>query len=138
MDYHPQLSAGEVEQLIRKGMPAAANLQVLAVEPGRARCRIPVTDAMRRPGGTVSGPLMFTAADAAMYAVILAHVGPKLLAVTTDASIHFLRKPELVDIIADARLLKLGKRLVVCHVEVFSDGRDLPVATATGSYSLPD
>lgn len=102
-----------------------------------ARLRMATGERSLRPGGTVSGPTMFMLADTALYAAVLASVGPKALAVTTNMSINFLRKPAPRDLIADCRLLKLGKRLAVGDVTIFSDGEEEPVAQATGTYSIP-
>lgn len=108
------------------------------IGPGCVRIRRAVSDANLRPGGTISGPTMMAMADHAMYAVILAHIGPVALAVTTNLNINFLRKPEPVDLIAEARLLKLGKRLAVGEVSIFSDGyEDDVVAHVTCTYSIP-
>jgi len=91
-----------------------------------------------RPGGTVSGPSMFALADVAIYIATLAMIGPKALAVTTNCSIDFMRKPEAnVDLIAKARLLKLGKALSVGDVLLFSEGFDQPVARASLTYAIP-
>ncbi len=91
-----------------------------------------------RPGGTVSGPSMFALADVAVYAMVLARLGRKALAVTTNSSLDFLRKPDAgVDIIARGKLLKLGRVLVVGDVLMFPDGSDKPVARATMTYSIP-
>ena len=90
-----------------------------------------------RPGGTISGPAMFTLADLALYVAILHEIGKVKLAVTTNVSINFLRKPEPRDLIGRARLIKLGKRLAVGEVALFSDGSDDMVAHATGTYSIP-
>lgn len=91
-----------------------------------------------RPGGTVSGPSMFALADVAVYAMVLARVGRKALAVTTGSSLDFMRKPEGgVDLVARGSLLKLGKSLAVGDVLLFSDGVDKPVARATMTYSIP-
>ena len=91
-----------------------------------------------RPGGTVSGPSMFALADVAIYIATLAMIGPKALAVTTNCSIDFMRKPEAnVDLIAKARLLKLGKALSVGDVLLYSEGMDKPVARASLTYSIP-
>ncbi len=133
----PVLSTGAVERLLHDGLPSAAGLQVIRLEPRSATIRLPVNPTMVRPGGTLSGPMMFAAADSAMYAVILGHLGPELLAVTTDTSIHFLRRPPLRDVEAEARILKLGRRLVICQVEIRTVDDAEPVAIATGTYSLP-
>ncbi len=91
-----------------------------------------------RPGGTVSGPSMFMLADVCVYAMILARVGRKALAVTTNCSIDFMRKPVAdTDLIADCRLLKLGRQLAVGDVALYSQGSDAMVARATLTYSIP-
>jgi uncharacterized protein (TIGR00369 family) len=90
-----------------------------------------------RPGGTLSGPTMMALADNAAWLVILAHIGPQLLAVTTSLHIDFLRKPDITDLRARARLLKLGRRLAVVDVEVSSKGSSDLVAKAQVTYSLP-
>ena len=91
-----------------------------------------------RPGGTVSGPTMFALADVAVYLAILARIGPVALAVTTSANMDFLRKPVAhADLIATARLLKLGRVLAVGDVLIRSDGSPDPVARASLTYSIP-
>lgn len=100
--------------------------------------RLRVGPAHLRPGGTVSGPSIFALADVALYLAILSRIGPVALAVTTNASVDFLRKPAAGrDLIGKARLLKLGKTLAVGDVLVFSDGDDQPVARAGLTYSIP-
>jgi uncharacterized protein (TIGR00369 family) len=91
-----------------------------------------------RPGGTISGPAMFALADIAMYAALLARIGPRPLAVTTSLNINFLRKPKPGDMIADATILKLGKRLAMGEIGLHSDGEDDLAAHATATYSIPD
>ncbi len=91
-----------------------------------------------RPGGTVSGPSIFALADVSAYLMTLARIGPKALAVTTNCSIDFMRKPAAnVDLIARTRLLKLGRQLSVCDVLVYSEGGDTPVARASLTYAIP-
>lgn len=90
-----------------------------------------------RPGGTISGPTMMGLTDFAMYVAVLASVGPVPLAVTTNLNINFLRKPTQRDLIAEARLIKLGKRLAVGEVEIYCEGDDEMVAHATSTYSIP-
>jgi uncharacterized protein (TIGR00369 family) len=91
-----------------------------------------------RPGGTLSGPAMMALADLSLYIAILANIGPVGLAVTTNLSFNFLRKPAKADLIADCRLLKLGKRLAVGEVGLWSEGEVDLVCHATGTYSIPD
>lgn len=91
-----------------------------------------------RPGGTVSGPAMFSLVDVAAYVATMARVGREALAVTTHCSIDFMRKPKAgADILAEARVLKLGKALSVTDVLLFSEGEAEPVAHASLTYSIP-
>ena len=104
---------------------------------GGCRIRRAFNERFLRPGGTISGPTMMGMTDFAMYVAILASIGPVPLAVTTSLNINFLRKPEQRDLVAEARLIKLGKRLAVGEVEIYSDGEDEMVAHATATYSIP-
>ena len=104
----------------------------------RIRTRLNVGERHLRPGGTVSGPSIFALADVSVYMAVLAMIGPKGLAVTTNCSIDFMRKPAAgADLIAECRLLKLGRVLAVGEVLIFSDGGDAPVARASMTYSIP-
>ncbi|MDJ0859836.1 MAG: PaaI family thioesterase [Dinoroseobacter sp.] len=97
-----------------------------------------VADRHLRPGGTVSGPSMFALADVAVYLAVLSRIGPKALAVTTNCSIDFMRKPVAgVPLLAEAKLLKLGRSLAVGDVLMASEGHPEPVARATLTYSIP-
>ncbi|NBJ12023.1 hotdog fold thioesterase [Microvirga sp. SYSU G3D207] len=107
------------------------------VGPLSARMRMAYHERHIRPGGTISGPAMMTLADLALYVAILAHIGPVALAVTTSLNFNFLRKPEPRDLIAECRLLKLGKRLAVGDVSIYSEGSPDMVCHATGTYSIP-
>ena len=108
------------------------------IGPLSARMRMEYHERHLRPGGTISGPAMMALADLALYAAILAHIGPVALAVTTSLNFNFLRKPEPRALIADCRLLKLGKRLAVGDVSIYSEGSSDVVCHATGTYSIPD
>ncbi|MEM9971066.1 MAG: PaaI family thioesterase [Pseudomonadota bacterium] len=133
------MSIAEVEGFIAREFPQAVETYAIdAVGPMTGRVRMPVGDAHLRPGGTVSGPTIFALADCAVYYTILAMVGPEALAVTTSASIDFMRKPAAGrDLVADVTLLKLGRVLAVGDVAVRSDGDGAVVARATLTYSRP-
>ena len=112
--------------------------EVIQIGPGTATLRQTINHSHLRPGGTVSGPTMMTIADCAAYVAILGQYGKIALAVTTSLNINFLRKPAAErDIVAQGHLLKAGKRLVVCEVDIFSEGLESPVAHVTATYSLP-
>ena len=104
---------------------------------GGCRIRRTFNEKSLRPGGTISGPTMMALTDFAMYVAILASVGPVPLAVTTNFNINFLRKPSQRDLVAETRLIKLGKRLAVGEVQIYCDGEEEMVAHATSTYSIP-
>lgn len=105
---------------------------------GRARVRQAIGEEHLRPGGTVSGPAMMTLADAAAYAAILATIGIVPLAVTTNMSMTFMRRPRPDRaLVAEATLLKVGKRLAVADVRVMSEGEPEILAHATATYAIP-
>ena len=133
------ISAEELEALIREGVPLVGNFGVTVerVGAGTVRLRLPYKGDFVRPGGTVTGPVMFGLADVALYGAVLSLVGRIELAVTTSITINFLRKPPPVALTADCRILKMGKRLASGEVLLFSDGDPEPVAHATGTYSIP-
>ena len=102
------------------------------------RVRMIITDKHLRPGGTVSGPTMFTLADCAMYMAVLARIGREALAVTTNCSIDFMRKPTAnTDLVAECRIYKMGRVLAVGDALIYSIGMSAPVARASLTYSIP-
>ncbi len=111
--------------------------EVLEMAPGRLKVRMTASDADLRPGGTVSGPAIFALADCAYYMATLALIGREALAVTTSCAIDFMRKPAPGEMIAEARVLKLGRSLSVGDVLVFSPPVEGPVARASLTYSIP-
>jgi uncharacterized protein (TIGR00369 family) len=137
----PALNADEIATLLHEIFPQAfydgCGLSLERVEYGSIRVRRQYHDDYLRPGGTISGPTMMELADFAMYVAVLSAVGPQPLAVTTNLNINFLRKPAQSDLIADAKLMKVGKRLAVGEVTITSDGSDEPVAHVTATYSIP-
>lgn len=135
----PKISVAEFNDIIKEDLPWAHELGVAATEIGKgaATLMVPYDAKMLRPGGTMSGPTMMMLADACMYAVILSEIGVVKLAVTTNLNINFLRKPEPRDLYGKGSVLKLGKRLAVMAVDLYSEGSDALVAHATGTYSIP-
>lgn len=111
--------------------------EIEAVSSGEAVLSVKPSDRHLRPGGTISGPTMMALADLAAYAVILAHIGPVALAVTTNLNMNFLRKPGPGDLVGTCRLLKLGKRLAVTECGIAGRGEHDLVAHATATYSIP-
>lgn len=137
----PLLSAKDLDALLRVEFPQVfhdrSGLSIDSVADRGCRVRQAFREDFLRPGGTISGPTMMALADFAMYVAVLAAIGPVPLAVTTNLTINFLRKPERADLIAETRLLKLGRRLAVGEVAIYSEGVAEPVAHVTSTYSIP-
>jgi len=133
-------TAAEMNAYLKEIFPQADVGEMLFVEEiseKGARVRLRFDDKHLRPGGTISGPAMFSLADVALYVAVLGRIGRVALAVTTNLNINFLKKPPAADLIGEARLLKLGKRLAVGEVSILSAAEDELVAHAVGTYSIP-
>lgn len=137
-----KMSVAELDQFLREEFPQAFSAGDIIIESADGEAcllRQRYSERMLRPGGTVSGPTLMAMADFAMYVVLLSAIGPVGLAVTTSLNINFLRKGQPgQDVLAAARLLKLGKRLAVGEVNLLSGDSPDPVAHVTATYSIPN
>ena len=114
------------------------DFEILEISEFGSRVRLKVTFRHLRPGNTVSGPSIFSLVDCTAYMAILAKLGKEALAVTTNCSIDFMRKPSgKTDLIANCEILKFGKTLVVADAKVYSEDNEKPVARASITYSIP-
>ncbi len=131
------LSKLQISQFLETEFPQTKCL-VESVSKGHAIVRHPVGVDELRPGGTVSGPVMMTVADVAMYVAILGSLGLVKQTVTASLTINFLRRPSGdKDILANCKILKLGKTLAVAEVSLFSEGSEEAVAHVVGTYAIP-
>lgn len=135
----PKLDAAGVNALLETAFPgiAAGGPRVTEVTPGRVRVVRPYGEGLLRPGGVISGPTLMSLADTAAYALVLAHVGDQLMAVTSQLNISFLRGAAPGDLTAEAEMLRLGRRLAVCDVRIWTEGPDRLAAQANVTYALP-
>jgi uncharacterized protein (TIGR00369 family) len=138
-DQMPRITPDEFAAIMRDSVPYVGQLgiAVRSIGWGSVSLSMPASDLLLRPGGTVTGPAQMALADIAMYALIMSRLGRVDLAVTTSLTMNFLRRPSPAAIRAEGRLLKLGKRLAVGDVLLYSDGLEEPVAQATVTYSIP-
>jgi uncharacterized protein (TIGR00369 family) len=134
-----KITVAEFNALIDKHLLLAAQFGMKAekIGPGTATLRLRFDTMHIRPGGTIAGPVQMALADVALYAVVMSLLGRVELAVTTSLNINFLRRPAPVDIVAHAKILKLGKRLAVGECALYSEGEPEMVAHVTGTYSIP-
>ena len=137
-----KMTVPELEEFLKREFPQAFGAGDIAIEHADGTtCLLRQTygERMLRPGGTVSGPTLMALADFAMYVVLLSAIGPVGLAVTTSLNINFLRKGlPGQDVLAAAKLLKLGKRLAVGEVTLLSGTSADPIAHVTSTYSIPN
>ncbi|HMF23218.1 MAG TPA: PaaI family thioesterase [Pseudolabrys sp.] len=138
----PVMNADEIAKLLVEEFPQVfypgCGLTIERVDYANIRVRRRFHENYIRPGGTISGAIMMELADFAMYVAVFSAIGPQPLAVTTNLNINFLRKPTPTDLVAEARLMKAGKRLAVGEVLIYSDGISEPVAHVTSTYSIPN
>jgi len=133
-----KMTIAEVSAFLAQVFPQIGDdFEVVSLTPEEVVVCLRVSDKHLRPGGTVSGPSMFALADVSYYIATLALIGPEALTVTTNCSIDFMRKPAPSDMIAKARVLKLGRTLSVGDVLMYSEGQDAPVARANLTYAIP-
>lgn len=130
-------SVNDINQFLENDFPQCrTRVETLSNRQATVRHKVETEDL--RPGGTVSGPVMFAVADLALYVAILNEKGLIPLAVTTNININFLNKPDASkDLIGECRLIKVGAKLVIGDVFIYSEGNEAPVAHATGTYSIP-
>ncbi|KJC35961.1 phenylacetic acid degradation protein [Bradyrhizobium sp. LTSP885] len=137
-----KMSVAELEEFLRREFPqafASDDIRIESADGETCLLRQRFNERMLRPGGTVSGPTLMGLADFAMYVVLLSAIGPIGLAVTTNLNINFLRKGlPGQDVLAVAKLLKLGKRLAVGEVNLLSGTSPDPIAHVTATYSIPN
>jgi uncharacterized protein (TIGR00369 family) len=137
----PQMTADEVNELLKQVYPQLndefASYRAIEIFPGGCTVRLDADHRHLRPGGTVSGPSLFTLADIGGYVCVLSHAGPDALSVTTNLNINFMRKAEAGPIDGHCRILKLGKSLMVYDIDIVAGSDRQTVAHATGTYSIP-
>lgn len=136
-----KMSAAEITTYLDKVFPerheSGPSISIEDVWSMGAKVRLKFEDRILRPGGTIHGPAMFMVADLGMYVAILATLGPVAMAVTTNLNINFLRRPQPRDMIGQVQLIKLGQRLAVGEVSLYSEGEEALAAHAVATYSIP-
>ncbi len=140
MNLQPVMSVAALDAFFRQAFPDVAEDQharIDSIDPGQVRLTLPQAALALRPGGIVSGPTQMALADRAAYAVILAHIGPVAMAVTSNLNYSFLRAVEARAVHADALLLKLGKRLATVDVRLWQDSEAVVLGQATVTYAIP-
>jgi uncharacterized protein (TIGR00369 family) len=138
MTQKQRLDAAEITEFLKQVFPGAMeHFTIEDVQPMQARVRMLFSEFRLRPGGTISGPSLMTLADTAMWVALLGMIGREPLSVTSHLDIDFLRKPEPGDVVAHATLHKVGRRLAVGDVLMYTAGETKPCARSSVTYAIP-
>lgn len=133
-----RLTAAEISEFLAQVFPGVLDhFLIEEVRPMHARVRMLFSDSRLRPGGTINGPSLMTLADTGLWVALLAMIGREPLSVTSHLDIDFLRKPAPADVIAHTTLHKVGKKLAVGDVLMYSAGETVPCARASVTYAIP-
>ena len=134
-----RISGEQFQELAWRGVPYIGQLGCIVerFEAGDVVVRLPYSDLLQRPGGTICGPALIALADITLYGVVMSLLGRVELAVTTSMTVHFLTRPAPKDVLAEGRILKLGRRLAVGEVMMRTDGDPRPICQVTGTYAIP-
>ena len=135
----PRITAEEFQELAWQGVPFVRQLgwRLERFAPGDVAVRLPYSELLLRPGGTICGPALMALADVTLYGVVLSMIGRIEGAVTTNLSVHFLSRPAPADVLAEGRILRMGRSLAVGEVIMHTSGDPRPVCHVTGTYALP-
>tara|TARA_R110002012_G_scaffold249057_2_gene425862 strand:+ start:15605 stop:16099 length:495 start_codon:yes stop_codon:yes gene_type:complete len=133
------ITPADFDAIMREKVPFVGDMGVITerLTDDTATLRLPFNERYLRPGNVVTGPAIFALADIALYAVAWLVVPKADLAVTTEATVHFLSGAKPGDLIAEAKILKAGRRLLIaeCHIRSVVD--DSLCAHVIGTYAMP-
>jgi len=138
---HLRLDADQLNAFMARAFPHAepgSRAVIADVQPGKITMRLQGGERSLRPGGVVSGPTLMALADSAVYALVLAHIGEVPMAVTTSLTMHFLRPAKPGVVMAEARLLKLGRRIATADVAIWTEAPGVIDAHAVVAYAIPE
>jgi uncharacterized protein (TIGR00369 family) len=104
-------------------------------QPG-AILRMPFSERLCRNGGIVSGQALMAFADTAMViANVAANRGYRPMT-TVDQTTHFLRAATKSDVLANARVLRMGRTMSFGRVTLTSAGDSKPVAMVSSAFAI--
>jgi uncharacterized protein (TIGR00369 family) len=127
-----------LDAIIAEGVPLVAGwgVQVLAAASGAATLRLPFRPDLLRPGETVSGPALMGLADVAMWAALLSLTGGRDESVTSTMTVNFLRPLGPNAAIAEARIVKRGRRMIFGEVLIRAEGGEETCTHITTTWTV--
>lgn len=112
------------------------NLSIESIEGDNAVLRMRFSDKLCRDNGVICGQALMSLADTAMVFAICAAAGEYFPMTTVDQTIHFMRPAVRADLLAEARVVRMGKTMAYGSVSIRTDTDERPVAMAQTAYAL--
>ena len=132
------LTVDAINAVVQTSFPGSSH-RCYEIGDNYAITRLDVDESHIRPGGYVSGPTQFGAADAVLWYGCFAALGRiEEMALTSELCIRFLR-PAIGKVVwARAEIDMVTRRSIVGTVRVWmDDDPDRITATAQGTYAIP-
>ncbi|GGT21548.1 hypothetical protein GCM10010271_26040 [Streptomyces kurssanovii] len=98
--------------------------------------RLPWSDRLAREGGGMSGQALMAAADTATVIAVSSARGGFAPMTTVQQSTSFMRAVVGADVLVEARITKLGKRMAFADITMTAQGAPEPAARASTVYAL--
>ena len=104
-------------------------------QPG-AVLRMAFSERLCRHGGVVCGQALMALADTSMvFAILAANRGYRPMT-TVDQTTHFVRAVSQSDVLADARVVRLGRTMSFGRVTLVGAADDKPVAMVSSAFAM--
>lgn len=133
-----KLSVEDAEAFLETAFGRQGNRShVIELEDGRALMRLEADDTHLRPGGYISGPTQMALVDSAAYFAVMSKIGLEPMTVTSNLNINFLRPCIGKVIVAEGKVMKIGKALAVIDVDVRIEGAEKASSHAIVTYAIP-
>ncbi|MEI5008323.1 PaaI family thioesterase [Streptomyces sp. NPDC087659] len=133
------LTPAEADKILADNFaPWVLDLGLTVVETGElhAVLRLPWTDRLAREGGALSGQALMAAADTATVIAVSSARGGFVPMTTVQQSTTFQRAVTGADVLVDARVSKLGRRMAFADITMTAHGGEEPAARASTVYAL--
>ena len=112
------------------------DLSIERLDPEGAVLRMAFSDRLCRDNGVSCGQALMSLADTAMVFAVSSAAGAYRPMTTVDQSMHFLRPAANADVLAHARVVRLGRTMAFGSITLTSEGDERPVAMAQIAYAL--
>lgn len=118
--------AQEIEEKVRasfarQGLMATYGAEILSIAEGSVHLAAPITDAVSQQHGAAHAGLAFALGDSAAGYAALTLIGGTTDVMTAEMKINLLRPATGDRLVAEGRVIKAGRRLIVVQADVFAD-----------------